>query len=330
MGSVKVNTVCGEISSGDFGLTLAHEHLVIGMPGWEYDYTVAPFDRQAALDACMEMMDQIKKVGVKTLIDPAPMDVGRMPELYKEVSEKSGVNIICTTGYYSESAGASTYWNSLAGFGEVVDDIADMFVTEITKGIGKTGIKAGAIKVASSEGAITDYEQNFFRAAAKAQKETGVPIITHTTGGSMGPEQAELLISEGANPKKIMIGHMSDNVDMAYHLNVLKQGVYDSMDRLGLQGIENMPMDEDKYPVITELIKNGYNNQLLLSHDSIAFWLGRQIFDKIPEEAKWMIENSHPLHLFDNIIPILKKSGVNDEEIRIVLEDNPRRLFEGG
>ena len=327
MSTVNVNTVCGPLSSGELGLTLAHEHLVIGMPGWEYDFTMAPFNRKETVDACMETMSQIKAVGVKTVIDPAPMDVGRMPDLYREVSEKSGINIICTTGYYSESAGASTYWKTMSAFKDVVDDITEMFVTEITKGIGNTGIKAGAIKVASGEGAITDYEKLFFCAAAKAHQETGVPIITHTTGGTMGPEQAELLISQGANPKNIMIGHMSDNVDIEYHLKVLKQGVYDSMDRLGLQGFENIPMDEEKYPVITELIKT-YNDQLLLSHDSIAFWLGRPIFDDIPEEAQWLFENHHPLHLFQNIIPILKKDGVTDEQIRIILEDNPRRLFE--
>jgi phosphotriesterase-related protein len=328
MSNVKVNTVCGEVSSSELGLTLAHEHLVIGMPGWEYDNTMAPFNRKEAVDACMETMRQIKAVGIKTLIDPAPMDVGRMPDLYREVSEKSGIHIICTTGYYSESAGASTYWKSLAAFKDVVDDIAEMFITEITSGIANTGIKAGAIKVASSEGAITEYERRFFRAAARAHKETGVPIITHTTGGTMGPEQAELLIAEGANPGNIMIGHMSDNVDMAYHLSVLQQGVFDSMDRLGLQGIENIPMDEEKYPVIIELIKTGYNRQIMLSHDSIAYWLGRRIFDQIPEEARWMLENSHPLHLFQNIIPVLKKGGVTDEQVRIVLEDNPRSLFE--
>jgi len=329
MSSVKVNTVCGAISSDELGLTLVHEHLTIGMPGWEYDNTIAPFNRREAVNACLETMDGIKNFGVKTFIDPAPMDVGRMPELYREVSEKSGVNVICSTGYYSESAGASVYWRTLSGFKDIVDDIAEMFIAEITKGIAETGIKAGAIKVASSTGAITDYEKHFFRAAAKAQKETGVPIITHTTGGSMGPEQAKLLISEGADPKKIMIGHMSDNTDIKYHLEVLKYGVYDSIDRLGMQGIEGMPMDEERYPVIMELINTGYNDQLMLSHDSIAFWLGRPIFEMIPEEAKWMIANSHPTHLFNNILPILKKGGVTDHQIKIILEDNPRRLFEG-
>jgi len=328
MGAVKINTVCGDLLSSKLGLTLAHEHLVIGMPGWEYDNTMAPFNRKEAVDACLETMNQIKEIGVKTVIDPAPMDVGRMPDLYREVSEKSEINIICTTGYYSESAGASTYWNTIGAFKDVVDDIAEMFITEITKGIAKTGIKAGAIKVASSEGIITDYERNFFCAAAKAHKETGVPIITHTTGGTMGPEQAELLISQGANPKNIMIGHMSDNIDIEYHLKVLQSGAYDSMDRLGLQGFENIPMDEDKYPLIMELIKKGYHQQLMLSHDSVAFWIGRPIFDEMPEEAQWMFENSHPLHLFHTIIPILKNGGVTDKQIKTILEDNPRKLFE--
>ncbi len=90
---------------------------------------------------------------------------------------------------------------------------------EATVGIEGTGIKPGVFKLASSKGSITNYERSFFVAAAKVSSEEGIPIITHTQEGTMGPEQADLLISSGADPKRINIGHMGGNTDIQYHLN---------------------------------------------------------------------------------------------------------------
>jgi phosphotriesterase-related protein len=71
----------------------------------------------------------------------------------------------------------------------------------------------------------TEYEQLYFRAGARVQRETAVPIITHTTEGTMGPEQAELLISLGADPKKIQIGHMNGNIKFDYQRATINHGV---------------------------------------------------------------------------------------------------------
>ena len=62
--------------------------------------------------------------------------------------------------------------------------IHELFVREIAQGIGGTGIKAGVIKAGSGAGEITVYEEMILKAAARAQKETGVPIITHTDAGT--------------------------------------------------------------------------------------------------------------------------------------------------
>jgi phosphotriesterase-related protein len=126
-----------------------------------------------------------------------------------------------------------------------------------------------------------------------------------------------------------MIGHMTDNTDLDYHKAVLNQGVYDSLDRLGLQKIFGVPLDEKKCPVILKLIKDGNIDRLLLSHDSVAVWLGRTFYGALPENGQWMVADNHPSHLFEKIIPMLKEGGISDEQIRIILEDNPRNLFEG-
>ena len=323
-----VNTVLGPISPSDLGITLMHEHILYGYPGWDGDRTIAPVDRAAIVAAGVETLKQLKdEYGLNSYVDATPLDGGRMPEILKEVSEKSGVNIICSTGYYYEEEGSPTYWKFRGSLGDITEELYDLFMTEVTKGIMDTGIKAGVLKVGSSKGVITDYEKIMFQTAARVSKETGVPIISHTQEGTMGPQQAELLIGAGANPKQIQIGHMSDNLDIQYQEDTFKHGVYVSWDRMGLQGLVGCPMDADRYPVMIELIKKGYADKMMISHDCIITWLGRPL--NLPEAALPLVANWHPSHLFKNIIPELKKGGVTDDQINTIIKENPRRLFAG-
>jgi phosphotriesterase-related protein len=322
-----VNTVLGPVSPDDLGITLTHEHICYGYPGWEGDQTVAPFDRRKIVRTALEMMGQLKTLGVKTLVDATPNDGGRFPEILREVSEKSGVNIICSTGYYYEEEGMPAYWKFRRSLGDVSGEVHELFSKEITEGIRDTGIRAGAIKVGTGKGQITEYERMMFEVAARVQKDTGVPIITHTQEGTLGPEQAALLVSAGADPGRVQIGHMSDNTDIRYQLETLKHGVYVAFDRMGIQVLAGCPMDAERYGVLIGLIGTGHGNRIMISHDYVATWLGRPL--NIPEAALPLIGNWHPTHLFKNVIPALKKGGVTDDQIHTILEDNPRRLFGG-
>ncbi len=327
MSDVKVNTVLGPISAQDMGVTLVHEHICYGFPGWEGDQSIAPFDPASIVATGVATLEQLKALGVGTYIDATPLDGGRQPELLKEISEKTGVHIICATGYYYEGEGAPAYWKFRGTLGDVSGEIYELFLKEVTEGIRDTGIKAGVLKVGTSKGIITDYEKMMLQSAARVQRETGVPIITHTQEGTMGPEQARLLIEAGADPARIQIGHMSDNIDLAYQEETLKEGVFVSWDRMGLQGLAGCPMDEQRYPVMIELIKRGYGDRLMISHDCVLNWLGRPL--QIPEEALPLIANWHPSHLFNNIIPALKEGGVTEAQIETIIKENPRRLFTG-
>lgn len=327
MDRVCVNTVTGPVPSDQLGITLMHEHILYGYPGWEGDQTIAPFDREAIVKTGVQYLECLKSFGVKTLVDATPLDGGRNPEIYREISAHTGVNIICSTGYYYEGGGASAYFKLRNALSDATSEIVELLVKEITEGIRDTGIKPGVIKIGSGNGVITDYERMMFKAAARAQKETGVPIITHTEQGTMGPEQAELLISEGADPARIQIGHMSDNLDMEYHLRVLRQGVYAAWDRMGLQGLAGCPLDEERYPVILDLLARGHGDRLMLSHDFVSHWLGRP--RKYPAELLPLLVNRHPGSLFTIIIPALRQGGASEGEINTILVENPRRFFTG-
>jgi phosphotriesterase-related protein len=301
MNQPTVNTVSGPISPDELGITLVHEHIVYGQPGW-YGDTVASYDRAAVVDTAIERMEELGRFGVKTFVDATPNDTGRDPLLYREIAEASGMQIICSTGYYPEFGGASAYFKFRQIVGDAPEEICELLATEITQGIGDTGIRAGVIKLGSSEGEITDYERMFMIAAARVQRETGVPIITHTELGTMGPEQAQLA--------------------------TLDQGVSVAFDRMGLEVTPDCPDDQRRIACLIELIGAGYGDRIMISHDSSVHWLGRPL--EVPEEFAPLIVNWEPTHLFRNVIPALKEGGVTDDQVQTIVEHNPRRLFGGG
>ncbi|WP_251552604.1 phosphotriesterase family protein [Neobacillus muris] len=322
--SKMVNTVLGPVSSDKIGKTLMHEHFAFGYPGFNGN-TLHEKDPADIVRIGVEVALKAKAHGVQTIVDATPNDCGRNPEILREISEKSGVHIICSTGYYYEGEGAPAYFKFKKGLGVAEEEIYELFMGEITNGIGKTGIKPGVIKLGSGKNVISDYEQMFFKTAAKVQKETGVPIITHTQEGTMGPEQAQLLVSEGADPKKIVVGHMDGNTDIRYQMETLKHGVYVGFDRLGIQQFVGAPLDKERVAVLIGLIGSGYANQITLSHDTVNVWLGAE--SPFPEELAKLLEQWHIENLFQNIIPALKEGGVSDQTIETILVDNPRSIF---
>lgn len=324
--SKTVNTVLGPVAVEDLGKTLMHEHFFFGYPGF-YGNSLYPVDKDEILRASIETASKLKAHGVKTVVDATPNDTGRDPELLKLIAEKTGLNIICSTGYYYEGEGAPAYFKFKQALGTAEEEIYEMYLRELTEGIGDTGIKAGVIKLGSGKDRITDYERMFFKVAAKVQQETGVTIITHTQEGTMGPEQAELLVSEGADPKRILIGHMDGNTDLRYHIRTLEQGVYVGFDRFGIQGFVGAPMDSDRIGVLLGLIGAGYTEQLIMSHDKVNVWLGKS--PEFPGDLGSLVTNWHMTHIFENIIPVLKERGVSEDQINTILVQNPKQIFGG-
>ncbi|WP_428194297.1 hypothetical protein [Deinococcus saxicola] len=81
-----------------------------------------------------------------------------------------------------------------------------------------------------------------------------VRAITHTQEGRHGPQQAELLVGEGADRGRVMIGHMDGNTDPDYHRETLEHGVNIAFDRIGLQGLVGTPMNTDRLRVLEALV----------------------------------------------------------------------------
>ena len=323
--SQTINTVAGPISPEQLGSTLMHEHFLYGFAGWQADCTVGRYREDAYMADCLEMISEAKTY-VNTIVDATTNECGRNPRFLKKLSDQTGFNIICSTGYYFEDESSYAYWKFRKGFADIQTEIYDMMATELTKGIDGTDIKAGVIKLGTSYGRITPMEEIFFKAAARAQRETGCVIITHTQLGTMGPEQAQLLISEGADPKKIAIGHMCGNTDVDYHEQVLQQGVYVNLDRFGLEGdLFHTPTDSERTDLIVKLVARGWGDKILLGHDFVKVNLGRPVV--MNDFMKQAFAHVSITDIKDRVMPWLAERGISRKQIQAFLLDNPRAIF---
>ena len=320
-----VNTVTGELDVNELGVTLMHEHLVIGYPGWEA-HTLAPGpSREEMLSVCIDKVASMQALGICSMLDPCPNDLGRDVELAAEVSVRTGFNIVCATGLYKENEGGVPHWHFIRALGRGVETMAELFIHELTVGIGDTGVKAGIIKVATGEGQITPYEYEVLEAAALASVETGAPITTHTDQGTMGREQQDFLVEKGVPPHRIIIGHSCGSSDHDYHLDILVHGSYLGFDRFGL---DMLVPDEQRVLSLTALLQKQRERQIVISHDSV--WCTRG--QPFPADLLAAVDPEvlfNPTHFHRNIVPRLLQGGVTQGQIDTMLVDNPRRFFAG-
>jgi phosphotriesterase-related protein len=325
MSIATVNTVTGPISVDDLGVTLMHEHLLIGYPGWEADTLQPGPSRDEILSICVDKIQAMQAQGVASMLDPCPNDLGRDVLLAAEVASRTGFNIICATGLYKEDEGGSPYWHFTRSLGRGVETMSRLFIHELTAGIGDTGIRAGIIKVATGEGQITPYEYEVLEAAALASLETGAPITTHTDQGTMGEEQQAFLVDKGVAPHKIIIGHSCGSDNHEYHMNILDRGSYLGFDRFGL---DILVPDEQRVQALLTLLHKQREGQIVVSHDSV--WCTRG--QPFPADMLEMMDPDilfDPTHFHRNIIPQLLAAGITQRQIDTMLVDNPRRFFSG-
>jgi phosphotriesterase-related protein len=216
--------------------------------------------------------------------------------------------------------GIPAYYHGLAE-----EEIAEIFIADITGGMASTSIKAGIIKNATNAGVVTEQEQKVHLASGRAQVATGAPIITHTDeAGPMGLAQLDLYESRGVKTNRVAIGHSCGNGDIRYLLSVLARGAYLSFDRFGF-GIS--ASDDVRIAALLGLIGLGHADRVMLGHDSVSTFLGRG-FNPPPEIAA-QLANWHPTHLIKNIFPRLKEAGVSQDTIDTMMISNPRNYFEG-
>jgi phosphotriesterase-related protein len=198
-----------------------------------------------------------------------------------------------------------------------------LFIRDITEGIGASGVRAAIIKCATDTEGVTPAIEKILRAAARAQRATGVPISTHTwAAGRMGEPQQAIFAQEGVDLSRVIIGHSGDSEDLDYLRGLMERGSTIGMDRFGLDTL--LPM-ERRVAVIARLCAEGYAGKMVLSHDANCWTERLTEEEKQRTRPRW-----HFNHISDDVLPALRAAGVTEAQISQMLVENPRAIFEGG
>lgn len=318
-----VNSVLGPIDSSQLGFTLTHEHIAFSPAGFKQTYPdLLNLNRIEAV--AVEQLTQARADGVKTIVDCTTMDLGRDITLIETVSRKSGVQFICSTGshLYIPFGFFNTMFPWIVPMSPA--DIASLWVREIEEGIEGTGIKAGIIKVATND-PIREPEELMLRSAALAHQRTGVLITTHTPPTSrVGEDQMRIFEEEGVDLSKVYIGHVNSTLDLDYHKGMMDKGVWLGMDHFFPAGSPGTPGWAERTTFIKDLVFDGYEDQIMLSHDwnvmSVAAVQSSETHEPYSNGYSW---------ISSAVLPLMRELGVSEDAINKLMVENPRRFFEG-
>jgi phosphotriesterase-related protein len=309
----RVETVLGPVDAADLGWTFSHEHVVVS-EGQESLYYPWQYDFEATRDVAVRRWSEAKAAGIGAAIDVTTPDLARDVTLVREVSRSANVHIIAATGLWRSIP--RTFWD------RDPDEIAAIFEREIRVGIGDTGVKAGAIKVANDSEGVTPEAKPVLQAAARTLKATGCPITTHSYApGRVGLEQIEVFQGERAPLDRIAIGHSDDTTDVGYLEEILQAGCFLSMDRFDPGDFPGYPSWRERAATVAVLVDRGWAKQIMLGHDFPPTF--------VPAGEAPGDEPNPYLFVPGTVIPELRRLGVSEEDLDTMMRAAPVRFLTG-
>ncbi len=306
-------TVKGKIPVEEMGINLIHEHILVDFIGAD-STGYHRWERTEVIERALPILLEAKQNGVRTFFECTPAYLGRDPLLLKELSEKSGINIVTNTGYYG--AGENKYVPKQA-FDQTAEDIAKVWIDEFNNGIESSGVFPGFIKIAvARKDTLSLLHAKIVKAAAIAHKATGLTIVSHT--GPEGPAFAQLAVlkEEGVAPEAFVWTHAQDGT-FEGHLQAAKQGAWISLDNVNKNNVDK-PGGIDWYvALLSKLKKENVLDKILLSHDSGWYNPGQE------NGGNYRNYND----IFEQLIPALMENGFSQKDIDLLLIKNPQRAY---
>ncbi len=317
----KVQTARGSVDSSQLGTTLMHEHVFVLDLEIQHNYPEEWGNEGKRVADAIARLNELKSRGVDTIVDLTVIGLGRYIPRILRIAGQTQLHIIVATGIYTYRTLPLYFHFRGPAPAKGPDLLAEMFVRDITEGIADTSVKAGILKCCTDEPGVTPDVERILRAIARAHRLTGVPISTHTHAPlRRGLDQQRVFREEGVDLSRVVIGHSGDTTDLGYLEVLIRNGSYVGMDRFGIDTI--LPF-EDRVNTVAAMCERGYANKMVLSHDAACFnhWLPERALPAIL--PRW-----NYLHIHDDVIPALKRKGVSEEQLRMMLVENPRKIFE--
>jgi len=338
-------TVNGVVDPSNLGNTLTHEHLYIKIPNFftepigknnVQDNIHAPFEMKilgwvrhnpyshwpnlslyGESDTIIEELKSFKENGGCTIVENTSIGISRDLATLKHISQSTGVNIVCGTGYYVDAA----MTDSMRSLSE--EQMAETIRGELLDGI--EGIRCGIIGEIGTTWPITDFEKRSLRSSGLVQQELGCPVTIHPGRDPAAPGEAmRYLLEAGGKAELTVMSHL----DRTFHdkeklMEFADIGTYLEYDLFGIETSHyqlseamDMPSDAQRVKVIKSLVDEGLEDRVLVSHD-------------IHTKHRLVKYGGHGYsHILNNIVPKMLHRGITQSQVDKFLKSNPQRWLQ--
>ncbi|MFI0541405.1 phosphotriesterase [Streptomyces sp. WSLK1-3] len=294
-----VRTVAGDVPAERLGVCDAHDHLFFGSP-------LLPGQELRSVSAARAELRAFAAQGGGTVVQWTPYGLGRRAAELPALERETGVRIVAATGLHQAVHYDDATLAGLRG------RLAEVFVAELTEGIGASGVRAGLIKVAGGFHALDAHARWTMSAAAEAHRATGAPIAVHLEQGTGALDVLDLLCGElGVPPQRVILGHLNRSPDLTVHRQAAASGCY-----LAFDGPSRAHHGTDwRMPdAVRALAEAGHTHRLLLGGDTTT------------AAARSVDGGPGMPYLLRRIRPRLA-AELGEEGVRQILVDNPGRAL---
>jgi phosphotriesterase-related protein len=300
---MEITTTLGPRTSSELGMILPHEHIFVDLRTWD-----TPGYAEAETEDVVRLMaPEIKRAqnaGITLIVECSTVGVGRRADIELAISKATRLPVVVPTGAYREPWIPN--WIHEASEGK----LAEWMLSELQGEIENSQVRAGWIKLSAGDDGLTTCETKVLRAAARAGRETGAVIGSHTIRGRVVRDQLDILEAEGYSPERFIWIHTHVEPDFDLHLEMARRGAWLEYDGIGND-------DGQDARRILSLLDAGFGNQLLLSQD-------RGWYD--PALPGGGTPKPYT-YLCDTFLPNLRSAGVDDQTIHQLTQQNPFRAF---
>lgn len=281
------------------GLCDAHDHLFIRSPR-------LPGQELGDASAARAELNAFRSVGGGSVVQWTPYGMGRRVADLPLLSRSTGVHVVCATGLHQAAHYSPELLESLRG------GLAEVFVSELTEGVGPSGVRAGLIKVAGGFHGLDAHARWTMTAAAEAHRATGAPIAVHLELGTGALDVLDLLCGElGVEPHRVILGHLNRSPDLVVQRQAADAGAYLAFDG---PSRANHATDWRMPDAVRALAEAGFGDRLLLGGDTVV--AGARSVDGGPGMP----------YLLRRVGPRLAVE-LGEELVERVFRENPARAF---
>lgn len=330
-------TVLGDVPVSELGTTLIHEHLYMDCSGLAAAHGYIPdpdpgeFTILAAAECrwnpgahpdnyrftehepVLEDLIDYRTLGGGTVVDATPVDLGRNPHALTQLARESKLHVIMGTGFYLEAT-----HRPLLREGDEESATYELIVAEHTS----SGIRPGIIGEIGTSDPPTESELRVVRGAARAARETGLPLSIHLhPWGNTATTVLDVVSDTGLQFSRVLLNHLSTAIREEDRVQaLLGTGVRLSFDLCGfdhsLLGPGRYPPgDDEAAALVARLLSDGFAGQVMMSHD-----IG--VRTRLRRYGGWGYG-----HLLRHVVPLLRNHGIGDDGIRELFVTAPAEFL---